>query len=155
QPAKTSVPPRRGRRHWLRSRRGLATIALAALASGAGLVAYQLSRSGELSVIANRAGHLLVEESARWGLGVADIEVEGRGMTTPEAILGALGAQRGTPILAVSPASAKAQLEALPWVRSAVVERQLPDTLRITLSERKPLAFWQRQSKLVLIDRDG
>ncbi|HEX3501109.1 MAG TPA: cell division protein FtsQ/DivIB, partial [Stellaceae bacterium] len=62
---------------------------------------------------------------------------------------------RGTPLFAVSPSQAKSQLEALPWVRSAAVERRLPDTLPIRLVERQPLAFWQRQGKLVLIDRDG
>src|SRR5437762_728813 len=67
----------------------------------------------------------------------------------------AAGRPPPAPLLAVSPSEAKTQLEALPWVRSAAVERRLPDTLHIRLVERQPLAFWQRQGKLVLIDRDG
>jgi cell division protein FtsQ len=76
-------------------------------------------------------------------------------MTSKTAILRAVGADRGTPILAISPSQAKAQLETLPWVRSAAVERQLPDTIHIAIVERTPLAFWQRQGKLALVDRDG
>jgi len=49
----------------------------------------------------------------------------------------------------------KARLEAMPWVREAEIERLLPDTIFVRLDERQPLAFWQRQGKLVLIDRDG
>jgi cell division protein FtsQ len=55
----------------------------------------------------------------------------------------------------MSPSRAKERLETLPWVRSAVVERRLPDTLYVRLVERKPLALWQHGGKLELIDREG
>jgi len=89
------------------------------------------------------------------GLVVNDIEVDGRATTDRETILAALGAQRGTPILAVSPSRAKEQLEALPWVRSASIERRLPATIYVHLIERKPLAVWQHDGKQELIDQDG
>ena len=54
------------------------------------------------------------------GLVVADVQVEGRETTDRETILRGARRARGTPILAVEPERAKAQLEALPWVRSAV-----------------------------------
>jgi len=123
-------------------------------ASGAG-AAFELHRIGRLDTIVAEATERALDASARLGLVVDDIEVEGRVMTGRDAILRAIGATRGTPLLAVSPSQAKTQLEALPWVRSAAVERRLPDTLHIRLVERQPLAFWQRQGKLVLIDRDG
>ncbi len=49
----------------------------------------------------------------------------------------------------------KQQLETLPWVRSAAIERRLPDTLFVRLVERQPLAVWQHERKQELIDRDG
>ncbi len=97
----------------------------------------------------------MLDGTARLGLVVADIKVEGRETTDRETILTALGAGPGTPILAMSPRRAKEQLETLPWVRSAVVERRLPDTLYVRLVERKPLALWQHGGKLELIDREG
>lgn len=97
----------------------------------------------------------MLDGTARLGLVVGDIKVEGRETTDRETILTALGAAPGTPILAMSPRRAKEQLETLPWIRSAVVERRLPDTLYVRLVERKPLALWQHGGKLELIDREG
>jgi cell division protein FtsQ len=89
------------------------------------------------------------------GLTISDVTVEGRETTDRETILAALGARPGTPILAVSPKRAKQQLETLPWVRTAVIERHLPGTLYVRLVERKPLALWQHSGKIALIDRLG
>jgi cell division protein FtsQ len=154
--AKPASVRRTRRLGWLRSRRELATAAIVILALGAVSAGFfQLYRSGRLESAAMHIEDRAVALSAQLGLVVADIEVEGRAMTGREAILRAVGALRGTPLLAVNPTQAKNQLEALPWVRSAAVERRLPDTLHIRLVERQPLAFWQRQGKLVLIDREG
>jgi cell division protein FtsQ len=43
----------------------------------------------------------------------------------------------------------------LPWVKSATVERRLPDAIFVHLTERQPLALWQRNGKLALIDTEG
>lgn len=101
------------------------------------------------------AADRVLDGTARLGLVVTDIKVEGRETTDRETIMTALGARPGTSILAMSPRRAKDQLEALPWVRSAVVERRLPDTLYVRLVERKPLALWQHVGKLELIDHEG
>ncbi|HVJ54514.1 MAG TPA: cell division protein FtsQ/DivIB [Aliidongia sp.] len=93
--------------------------------------------------------------TAAVGFAVADIQVEGRDMTGRDEILRMLGATRGTPILSIDPVRVKQQLETLPWIRSALVERRLPDTIYIQLAERKPLALWQRQGKTALIDHEG
>jgi cell division protein FtsQ len=101
------------------------------------------------------AADRMVQATGLLGLTVADIRVEGRETTDRDTILVALAAGPGTPILAVSPTRARAQLEALPWVRSAVIERRLPGTLYVRLVERKPLALWQHDGKLELVDREG
>ena len=93
--------------------------------------------------------------SAAVGLAVNDVTVQGRSRATPESILAALGVARGTPILGVDPAAAKARLESIPWVRVASVERILPDTIQVRIAERVPLALWQRNGKLELVDGDG
>jgi cell division protein FtsQ len=132
------------------------------LAAGAGLLllvltatGWWLARSGLVAAATAATQQRFLALTAGLGLTVADVRVEGRERTSREAILEALGAARGTPILAVDPAEAKRRLEALPWVHSAAVERRLPDTIYIRLVERRPLAYWQRQGKLVLVDRDG
>jgi len=69
--------------------------------------------------------------------------------------LAALDVGPSTPILAVSPTRTKDRLEALPWVRTAVIERWLPGTIYVRLVERQPLALWQHGGKIELIDRGG
>ncbi|HZS85255.1 MAG TPA: cell division protein FtsQ/DivIB [Stellaceae bacterium] len=149
-------PARRARRGQLFGWSGLALAGAGiVLLGGLGLGGWYAERSGHAAEFSARLGDAALAASARFGLAVADIEVEGRRMTTREAILRAIGAERGTPILAVSPSEVQARLQELPWIRSAAVERRLPDALHIRLVEREPLAFWQRRGKLFLIDRDG
>jgi cell division protein FtsQ len=130
-------------------------VALSVLLAGGVFGAFQLTRSPLVQSALEFAAVGLLDGTARLGLVVTDIKVEGRETTDRETILSALGAGPGTPILAMSPRRAKEQLETLPWVRSAVVERRLPDTLYVRLVERKPLALWQHGGKLELIDREG
>src|SRR5947208_13233512 len=96
--------------------------ALLVLTAG-GYAAFVLSRLpiGQ-EILASTADGALAA-SAALGLVVGDIEVEGRETTDAATIMAALSAHRGTPILGVSPSRAKAQLESLPWVRSAAIER--------------------------------
>jgi cell division protein FtsQ len=117
--------------------------------------AWWLERSGIIAETALAAENRFLGWTARLGLAVADVRVEGRERVSREAILSALGIARGAPILGLDPGEAKRRLETVPWVRTASVERRLPDVLYIRLVERQPLAFWQRQGKLVLIDREG
>jgi cell division protein FtsQ len=131
-------------RAWVRPI-ALGSVATVAAASIAGAVWWKGDEIKERALAASAAA----------GFAVLDIRVEGRGKTAKEAILHAIGAERGTPILAISPAEVKERLEALAWVKSASVERLLPDTLHIRLVERTPLALWQRHGKLHLIDREG
>jgi cell division protein FtsQ len=118
-----------------------------------GLVA--LIAVGDLEGRHSRLGRAMLGVSADLGMSVRNVLVDGRSMTPPADILHVLDVARGTPILAIRPEEARNQLEALPWVRSATIERDLPDTLRIHLTEREPLALWQYHGKMALIDRDG
>jgi len=130
-------------------------IAVPVLISGGVYGGVRLSRSPLGQSLLQSAAHGIIQGTALFGLTVADITVEGRETTDRETILEALGVGLGTPILAANPTRAKEQLEALPWVRTAVIERRLPDTLYVRLVERKPLALWQHGGKLDLIDREG
>jgi cell division protein FtsQ len=149
--------PRRPRRGGssARVRRVGLWIAIPASLAGGLYGAYQLSRSPLGQSALQYAADRVLDGTARLGLVVTDIKVEGRETTERETILAALDTGPGAPILAMSPKRAKEQLETLPWVRSAVVERRLPDTLYVRLVERKPLALWQHRGKLELIDQEG
>ena len=153
---RVSAPPKRQRRRASGPlRAGLAWAGIPAVLAAAVLGGAFASRSPGGAALLRDAARQLIEASAALGLRVADIRVEGRETTDRETILAALGARPGTPILAVDPARAKQQLEGLPWVRSAVIERRLPDTIYVRLVEREPMALWQHGGRIELIDREG
>lgn len=45
--------------------------------------------------------------------------------------------------------------ESMPWVKRAEVRRMLPDSLRITLVEREPVALAKIEQDLILVDAEG
>ncbi len=103
----------------------------------------------------NAADDAFVGGSAGLGFRLRALTVEGRAMTAREDLLGALDAEQGTPIAAIDVAKARTRVEALPWVRSAKIERRLPDTIHMVLEERVPYALWQRGERYTLVDHDG
>lgn len=152
KPRVTAPPVRRGRRLPRRWREATLSVLLLAALGGGG---FWLQRSGVAATALRLVDDRIAAIGGDIGLSVASVEVEGREHESREAILEALGVRRGSPILALDPAAAKTRLEALPWVRAAAVARQMPDTIRVRLVEREPLAFWQRHNKLVLVDAEG
>ena len=61
---------------------------------------------------------------------------------------------RGT-FFSVDLAQARAAFEAVPWVRRAVVRRELPNRLRVTLQEQQAVAYWGPDSETRLINSYG
>lgn len=112
-------------------------------------------RSGQLEAALNRVGSDAIVVSAKFGFRVEQVDVIGRDQTDPKALLAAAGLKRGDPILMFSPEAARQRIEGLPWVASAAVERRLPDTVAITIIERRPIALWQHNEKISLIDSAG
>ncbi len=114
-----------------------------------------LATSGWIPRSVARAELALLAASADAGLELGDVLVEGRQRTERRVVLTTLGVVRGQPILAFDPYAAQARLERLPWVRSATVERRLPTAIHVRLIERQPLALWQHQGRISVIDQDG
>jgi cell division protein FtsQ len=86
---------------------------------------------------------------------LTDVTVEGREYVERNAILAALNVKTGDSLLGIDLNAARKRLEAIDWVSSATVERRLPDTLYITLKERRAVAIWQNGSEYTLIDTNG
>ena len=86
---------------------------------------------------------------------LADVTVEGRDYVDPADILTALRVKTGDSLLGIDLQAARQRLEAIDWVASATVERRLPDSLYVTLRERRPLAIWQNGNQYTLIDENG
>ena len=154
RPQQAALPDRPGRlRMALRKTRLLVRPAMFASAALLLLVfGVSLARmAGHGGTMRERLGAATVD----LGFDVQHITVVGREKTPSDRLFAALGVHQGDSILAISLPDAKARLEHIPWVRSAIVERVLPNTLRIVLDERRPFAVWQNQGNFALIDQSG
>ena len=89
------------------------------------------------------------------GFTIASIDIDGNAKTARAAIIAQLGADKGSPILGLSLDAARMRIATLPWVREARIERILPDRIRISVSERNPVALWKVKGNVSLIDRSG
>lgn len=112
-------------------------------------------KSGALGSVADRIEKAATLASLGVGFQVTDVNVVGRNATAREALLAAVGLNRGDPILFFDAEAARKRIEQIPMVKSASVLRQLPDTVLIEIVERVPFARWQVDGRTVLVDRDG
>jgi len=83
------------------------------------------------------------------------IELNGNSVVSREAVLQQFVHDRNRSILRVPLEARRSQLEQIPWVESASVQRILPNRLRIELTERTPVAFARNGNELALIDAHG
>ncbi|GJL86092.1 MAG: hypothetical protein DHS20C02_18670 [Micavibrio sp.] len=97
----------------------------------------------------------MLEASAGMGFSVANILVEGRKYSDADVLLAIINVEKGDPLFSFNPDEAQELIEKVAWVKAAHVERRLPDTIYVGLEERQPLALWQKDKKLRLIDADG
>jgi len=83
------------------------------------------------------------------------IEVNGNRIVGREAVLQQFVHDRNRSVLQVPLEARRSQLEQIPWVESASVQRILPNRLLIELTERTPIAFARSGNELALIDAHG
>lgn len=83
------------------------------------------------------------------------VVIEGHARTTKEQVMSILNIAQGMPILDIDLEEVRQKVSALPWVRSALVERHFPSGLRIVIVEKTPIAVWQNRQKYFPLDQDG
>lgn len=152
QPARPA--PRRGVSH-LVSRRSLKRLAFGLC--GAGVVAgvIWVVQPGTLEGVRDGVHTAFVSATADAGMTVQRIRTEGHDQASAEAIHSAVGVELGDPIFSVDLSAVLERVQAIDWVESVTVERHLPSTLRVSIVERAPVALWQRNQRLVMVDRAG
>lgn len=111
--------------------------------------------SGQLEAFASDMQDRAYAATGDLGLRLEHIYLEGRHETPPGKIEATVAHPIGSPLLAISVSEVKANLEQLPSVRRAFVERAWPHTLHIRIVEREPVALWQDRGTLYLMDQDG
>jgi cell division protein FtsQ len=120
-----------------------------------GLVLLAFAANGPLRATASP----LVAEIERWldlaGFGLRQVSITGYRFTADGDIYEAIDLEHARTFLSFDSRAAQRRIEALPWVDTASIERILPDRLEVRITERTPIAVWQRAEGFFLIDATG
>jgi cell division protein FtsQ len=96
-----------------------------------------------------------VTASADAGLRLETIEVRGRSHTPKPVIIAASELTLGEPILTISLPALHERLSTIGWIRTVAVERRMPSTIRVEITERVPMALLQTEDGHRVIDETG
>lgn len=139
-----------GRRFGLKRVFTVATIALASA-----MVLYLFFATGSAALTREWARDRLVNLAANAGYRVKNLYVEGRHYTDADIVRGVINMDKGDPLFAFDPETARDLLMKVSWVKNVNVRREMPDSIYINITERQPLALWQTEGKVRVIDAEG
>jgi cell division protein FtsQ len=88
-------------------------------------------------------------------LAVREIALSGAKRTTAEEIARVVGVDSSNNLLLLRADEVEAAVKRLPWVKSVSVERKLPGTVKLTVTERSPAMAVALGEQRYLIDRRG
>jgi cell division protein FtsQ len=83
------------------------------------------------------------------------IDVAGNHIVAREDVQKLFLRDRNQSVLRIPLDTRRAQIEELPWVEDASVQRILPNHVRVLITERTPIAFFRNGTELTLIDAHG
>ena len=72
---------------------------------------------------------------------LSEISISGNGRVPAGKILEAAGIEKGINIFTFNMREAGRRIEEIPWIRRVHIEREFPDTIRIRVVERRPVAM--------------
>ncbi len=132
---------------------GLAAALL--LAFSLGLTAMMV-RDNVVAEQFNRLMQSVYEFSAKRGLFVEDVIVEGNYRTSYDDLITALNLSENESILGIDIDKLQQQIEQLTWVRRCVVRRSFfPNNILVHIEERQVQAVWQYEGRYYPVDTEG
>jgi cell division protein FtsQ len=97
-----------------------------------------------------------VERDARFRIaGSSNIQATGLTELSRTDLMPVFGEDIGRNIFFVPLSERRRELEQIPWIEHAAVMRVLPDQIRVSVVERKPVAFTQHGQTIGLVDANG
>ncbi len=113
-------------------------------------------RDNVLATQFNNMMQAVYKLSARYGMYVEDIIVEGNKRTSYEDLVQALNLSENESILGIDIAKLQSRIEQLTWVRHCVVKRSFfPNNILVSIEERKVKAIWQYEGRFYPVDAEG
>jgi cell division protein FtsQ len=89
------------------------------------------------------------------GFTVEEVVLDGNERTPADSIYGTLRVETGESIFDADPGVLRERILGLPWIADAEVRRVYPQRLVVRIIEKRPFAYWQIGSSLVLVERSG
>jgi cell division protein FtsQ len=89
------------------------------------------------------------------GLRLDQVALSGQRFTPDSDIFDALDLAKARSLLSFHSNAARERIEALPWIETASISREIPGALEVRVTERKPTALWLREGREILIDSTG
>jgi cell division protein FtsQ len=83
------------------------------------------------------------------------IDVQGNHFVGKEDVQKLFVHDRNRSVLRIPLDARRGQVEEMPWVEEASVQRVLPNQLRVFITERTPIAFFRNGTELLLVDVHG
>lgn len=105
--------------------------------------------------VGNHTETVIKATASTFGFAIDNVRVSGNVETSDIDILGQLELDGETSLVGLSAEGAREAIAKLPWVESADVRKVYPDTLLVSMQERKAFAIWQNEKELALIDTNG
>ena len=116
----------------------------------------RIARNVAFGLVAVAAGTWIYRHTQSDGrFAVKSIEVVGAAHTSRGELDAVTSRYVGSNLFKLDITSVQNDVRALPWVRSIDIEKKLPDTLRIRVSERTPVALAMTDSGLRYVDENG
>lgn len=106
-------------------------------------------------VLGGHSTTMLAAATAWSGLAITDIEITGQTETSEVEVLENLGIGDFPSLVTFDVEQAKAGVESLPWIDQVTIRKLYPDTLQVSVTERKPFAIWQNGATVSLVDETG
>ena len=92
---------------------------------------------------------------AQAGFRLKTVHVQGASPMATADIIRAAGLFADQPLVGLDLEAVRQKVESVGWVKQVRVVRMLPDTLVVSVDERRQLAVWQHDGKTVVIDDHG
>lgn len=124
-----------------------------ALLAAAGVIVLATGHRAEH--IAQGVQHGIDGKFGQAGFRLKKVRIEGASQMAMADIVRAAGVYKDQPLIGLNLTDLRQRIEGVGWVKEARVERLLPDTLVISVVQRRQLAVWQHQGKTFVIDEHG
>lgn len=89
------------------------------------------------------------------GLSTDQLSIEGTLHTTNGEIAGALKLSEDRSLMGISASGARKSVEALPWVETATIVKNYPNSLQVKIKERQAFAIWKNGGAFFVIEKNG